>query len=79
MSSYLDVYFSRINHMGETVAERIKNEGRRSFEQWLSESPHTVTDLSVERGIYFSGILLTHKDKEMRKLLKLNVAVDIPL
>lgn len=79
MSSYLDVYFSRINHMGETVAERIKNEGRRSFEQWLSESPHTVTDLSVERGIYFSGILLTHQDKEMRKLLKLNVAVDIPL
>jgi hypothetical protein len=77
--SYLDVYFSRVNHLGETTSEHIRNQGIRSFERWLNESPHTVTDLSVERGIYFSGILLTHHDKEMQKLLKLNVALDIPL
>ena len=31
--NYLDVYFSRINHMGETTAERIRNSGIRSFEK----------------------------------------------
>ena len=35
--NYLDVYFSRINHMGETTAERIRNGGIRSFEKWLAE------------------------------------------
>ena len=54
--NYLDVYFSRINHLGETTAERIKNGGIRSFEKWLAESPHTLRNLSVERGIYFDGI-----------------------
>jgi hypothetical protein len=56
--NYLDVYFSRINHGGETTAERIRDGGIRSFERWLAESPHTIEDLSVERGLYFSGILL---------------------
>ena len=77
--SYLDVYFSRINHFGETTSERARNQGIRSFERWLQESPHTVENLSVERGIYFSGIILTHKDRDEKKLLKLNVANDIPL
>ena len=35
--NYLDVYFSRINHLGETTAERIRNGGIRSFEKWLAE------------------------------------------
>jgi hypothetical protein len=77
--SYLDVYFSRINHMGETTAERIRNGGIRSFEKWKAESPHTVRDLSVERGIYFDGIILTSKDKEYEKIMFLNVSNDIPL
>jgi len=77
--NYLDVYFSRINHGGETTAERIRDGSIRSFERWIAESPHTVEDLSVERGIYFSGILLTHKDKEYQKFLKLHVANDIPI
>ena len=77
--NYLDVYFSRINHMGETTAERIRNGGIRSFEKWKAESPHTVRDLSVERGIYFDGIILTSKDKEYEKIMFLNVSNDIPL
>ena len=77
--NYLDVYFSRINHMGETTAERIRNGGIRSFEKWLAESPHTMRNLSVERGIYFDGIILTSKDKEYEKIMFLEVANDIPL
>ena len=77
--NYLDVYFSRINHLGETTAERIRNGGIRSFEKWLAESPHTLRNLSVERGIYFDGIILTSKDKEYEKIMFLEVANDIPL
>ena len=76
---YLDVYFSRINHLGETTAERIRNGGIRSFEKWMAESPHTIQNLSVERGLYFSGIILTNKDKEHEKIMFLNVANNIPL
>ena len=77
--NYLDVYFSRINHLGETTAERIRNGGIRSFEKWLAESPHTIRNLSVERGIYFDGIILTNKDKEYEKIMFLEVANNIPL
>lgn len=77
--NYLDVYFSRINHMGETTAERIRNGGIRSFEKWLAESPHTLRNLSVERGIYFDGIILTSKDKEYEKIMFLEVANNVPL
>jgi hypothetical protein len=45
----------------------------------MAESPHTVRNLSVERGIYFDGIILTNKDKEYEKIMFLNVANDIPL
>lgn len=76
---YLDVYQSRINHLGETTAERIRNGGIRSFQKWMAESPHTVNNLSIERGIYFRGIILTSKDKEYTKIMFLNVANDIPL
>ena len=77
--NYLDVYFSRINHMGETTGERIRNGGIRSFEKWLDESPLTVRNLSVERGLYFDGIIQENKDKEHKKIMFLEVANDIPL
>ena len=77
--NYLEVYFSRINHLGETTAERIRNGGIRSFEKWMAESPHTIRNLSVERGIYFDGIILTSKDKEYEKIMFLEVALDIPI
>ena len=77
--NYLDVYFSRLNYFGETTAERIKNSGIVEFEKWLAQSPLTVTDLSVERGLYFSGIIQTNKDKEEKKIMYLYVALDIPI
>ena len=77
--NYLDVFFSRINHLGNTTAERIRNGGIRSFEKWMAESPHTVLNLSVERGLYFNGIILTSKDKEYEKIMFLNVANDISI
>ena len=77
--NYLDVYFSRVNHFGDTTAERIKNSGIVAFEKWLAQSPFTVTNLSVERGFYFNGIIETSKDKEEKKLMYLYVALDIPV
>ena len=77
--NYLDVYFSRVNYFGETIADRIKNSGIVAFEKWMAQSPFTVTDLSVERGYYFSGIIETSKDKEEKKLMYLYVANDIPI
>jgi hypothetical protein len=60
---YLEVYFSRLNHFGRTTGERITNGGIRTFQRWKAESPHTVLSLSVERGLYFDGIILQSKDK----------------
>ena len=77
--NYLDVYFSRVNHFGDTYAERLKNSGIVAFEKWMARSPFTVIDLSVERGLYFSGIIETSKDKEEKKLMYLYVALDIPI
>ena len=65
--------------MGETIGERIRNGGIRSFERWLNESPFTVWNLSVERGLYFSGIIERFKDKEESKIMYLRVSLDIPL
>ena len=76
---YLDVYFSRLNHFGESTGERITNQGIRTFYRWKHESPHTVFDLSVERGFYFDGVILQSKDKSYQKILHLNVANDIPI
>ena len=77
--TYLDVYFSRLNHDGETIGERITKGGIRTFQRWKAESPHTVPTLSVERGLYFDGIILQSKDKAYQKIMHLNVSNDIPL
>ena len=77
--NYRDVYYSRIYHMGESANEIALNSNIRSFERWLAGSPFTVENLSVERGLYFSGIIQTSKDKEEKKLMYLYVANDIPI
>ena len=76
---YRDVYWSRINHLGETTAEIIKNGGIRSFERWYEQSPFTVRDLSVERGLYFGGIIEEKKDEKQLKTMYMHVANDIPV
>ena len=55
--NYIDVYFARANHLGETPNEIALNSNIRSFERWLANSPFAVENLSVERGLYFSGII----------------------
>ena len=45
----------------------------------MAQSPFTVVDLSVERGLYFSGIIQTSKDKAEQKIMYLYVANDIPI
>ena len=45
----------------------------------MAQSPFTVTDLSVERGYYFSGIIETSKDRAEQKIMYLYVANDIPI
>lgn len=77
--TYLDVYYSRINHLGTSTAQRIQNGGKRSFMKWMAESPHTVRNLSVQRGLYFDGIILTSKDKQYEKIMFLNVPNHIPI
>ena len=77
--NYADVYFSRVFHLGESTNEIAKNSNIRSFERWLANSPFTVDDLSVERGLYFSGIIQTNKDRDEKKLMLLYVANDIPI
>lgn len=77
--NYLEAYFSRLNHFGNTTGERITNGGIRTFQRWKNESPHTVLSLSVERGLYFDGIILQSKDKAFQKILHLNVSNDIPI
>ena len=77
--TYLDVYYSRLNHDGETIGERITKGGIRTFQRWKNESPHTVSNLSVERGLYFDGIILQSKDKAYQKIMHLNVSNDIPI
>ena len=77
--NYRDVYYSRVYHLGESANEIALNSNIRSFERWLAGSPFTVENLSVERGLYFSGIIQTSKDKEEKKLMYLYVANDIPI
>lgn len=77
--NYIDVYFARRNHMGETTAEVAHNSGERSFDRWLKDSPHTVWDLSVERGLYFPGLILSQKDEVGRKSLTLNISCSVPV
>lgn len=77
--TYLESYYSRLNHYGNTTGERIVNQGIRTFQRWKNESPHTVPALSVERGIYFDGVILQSKDKAYQKIMHLNVSNDIPL
>ena len=76
---YVDVYYSRINHFGETTAERIAKMGAESFEKWLEESPHAIKNLSVERGIRFGGIINQKKDRPEEKIMILHVANETPI
>lgn len=76
--NYVDIYFRRVGHMGNSVAEIAQKAGEHSFDIWLKESPHTVK-LSAERGMYFKGIILSNKDDANKKIMYLNVSKNVPL
>lgn len=75
---YLSVYFSRVTHLGESVAEVVQNSGSISFRKWLAESPNAV-DLQVEDSFYFKGIILSKKQDESKLIKQLCVALTTPL
>lgn len=75
---YLSVYFSRVTHLGESVAEVAQNSGVISFKKWLAESPNAV-DLQVEDSFYFKGIILSKKQDESKLIKQLCVALTTPL
>ena len=75
---YLSVYFSRVTHLGESVAEVVQNSGAISFKKWLAESPNAV-DLQVEDSFYFRGIILSKKQDESKLIKQLCVALTTPL
>ena len=77
--NYLDVYWARTNHLGETIQEKVRNSGIRAFEKWADESPFTFSNLSVERGLFFRGVIIRSKDKEYEKIMFLHVANNIPI
>ena len=77
--NYLDVYWARTNHLGETIQEKVRNSGIRAFEKWADESPFTISNLSVERGLFFRGVIIRSKDKEYEKIMFLHVANNIPI
>ena len=76
--NYLDVYFSRVTHYGDNVAEVAQNAGAISFNKWLSESPNAV-DLRVEDSFHFKGIILANKQDENKLTKQLCVANNVPL
>lgn len=79
--NYTDVFFSRVTHLGSSVAEIATNAGRRSFEKWLAESPNTPRDdLRIEdKKIFFRGVILEQKDDASKKIMELHVSVDTPV
>lgn len=76
--NYLDVYFSRVTHYGDNVAEVAQNAGAISFNKWLSESPNAV-DLRVEDSFHFKGIIFANKQDENKLTKQLCVANNVPL
>lgn len=76
--NYLDVYFSRVTHYGDNVAEVAQNAGAISFNKWLSESPNAI-DLRVEDSFHFKGIILANKQDENKLTKQLCVANNVPL
>lgn len=79
--NYADVYFSRVTHMGNSVADVATNTGIRSFEKWLAESPNVPkNDLKVlDKDLWFRGVILSKKDDESKHTRELHVKLETPL
>lgn len=76
LNDYIDVYFSRVNHLGSTLQERVKNSNNRSFKKWLAENPQ---NLSANDKYFFQGRILSLKQSESELHKMLYVDLDIPI
>lgn len=76
LNDYIDVYFSRVNHLGNTLQERVKNSNNRSFKKWLAENPQ---NLSANDKYFFQGRILSLKQNESELHKMLYVDLDIPI
>ena len=65
--NYIDVYKSRISHLGTTYHEHAYKSGILEFRRYLKYNQHTEHNLSIDGSdSYFSGVILTDKEDENR-------------
>lgn len=64
---YIDVYKSRISHLGTTPQERAYQSGILEFRRYLKYNQHTEHTLRLDgQKDFFSGVILTDKEDENR-------------
>lgn len=64
---YLEIYKSRVGHLGTTPQERAFSSGILEFRRYLKYNQHTVFGLINERNnLIFDGVILTDKEDENR-------------
>lgn len=64
---YIDVYKSRISHLGITPQERAYQSGILEFRRYLKYNQHTEHTLRLDgQEDFFSGVILTDKEDENR-------------
>lgn len=65
--NYLEIYKSRVGHLGTTPQERAFSSGILEFRRYLKYNQHTVFGLINERNnLIFDGVILTDKEDENR-------------
>lgn len=65
--NYIDVYKSRISHLGTTYQEHAYKSGILEFRRYLKYNQHTEHNLTINNSNkQFSGVILTDKEDENR-------------
>ena len=65
--NYIDVYKSRISHLGTNYQEYAYKSGILEFRRYLKYNQHTVRDLKLDKdNSLFDGVILTDKEDENR-------------
>lgn len=65
--NYIDVYKSRVSHLGTTYQEHAYKSGILEFRRYLKYNQHTEHNLTINNSNeQFSGVILTDKEDENR-------------
>ena len=65
--NYIDVYKSRVGHLGQTPQNRAYQSGILEFRRYLKYNQHTVRNLILDSSQEaFDGVILTDKEDENR-------------